>query len=125
MTITPFHMYLIMKLDSVDTLITVMVFIMLLTLIVLLVLLGNNYDYSEKEGSAYWNYWKKWFITTTILIPLLSAINAALPSTKEIAIILTAPAIINNEDVQALPAELIQLARKEVQEMLKPVESNK
>lgn len=123
MVITPFQMYLIMKLDSVDKLICAIVFIMFVALGVFLAFMSMNYDYSKKEGSAYWNYWKKWFIALAVFIPFLSTINALLPSTKDMVIIFAGSAIINNQDVQALPGELVQLARKEIQEMLKPIES--
>lgn len=111
MELTYFQMYLITKLDSVGFFIG---FFGLMTLaFYLLCSVDKNSSCPEK--------WTKSLNTTRgfVIGFLLLFLSILLPSKSDIALIYTIPALVNNQDVQAIPPELAKLARIKLEKMTK------
>lgn len=102
---TPFEVYCILMLDSVSVGAGI-------ASAIFAVLTVNNWG----EGDTRKDRIARWSAAATVLFFLLLMF---VPSTKQVAMMYTMPAIINNEDVQALPADIVKLARQEIEKMLK------
>jgi len=105
---THFQMYLITRAEVFGF--TLAVFGTIILLGVMAVLLFHTV-----EGMKLPKPWKPCFVASLIMIFL----SCLIPSTKSIALIYVVPAIVNNQDVQAIPPELAKLAKLKLEEMVK------
>lgn len=115
---TALNLYFILILDSVG----VGLFILLCCLLIAVLIIGVGYAeelFSSDESELKAKRTFKCCIGGAFFCLFLLV---ALPSTKQAAIMYVLPKIAANEDVQQLPAELVQLARKKVAELLKEEE---
>lgn len=99
MTITPFEMYLLTRLDALGF--SFFMFGVIGTLAV--VATGVNIK-----------RWAFWFLPIPIGFLLLSVLT---PTTKQAAAIIMVPAIVNNEEVQKLPDNILRLANEWLEEL--------
>ena len=117
MEISAFWIYLIGIVDSLKHSIEFLLFILFMVLVGsggFLTLTFVNYDLFErtKEEQEKRNILIKWFkrivIGSSITWILLGSICTLLPSSKTIVAMITVPAIVNNEEVQKLPNNIVQ-----------------
>ena len=117
MEISAFWIYLIGIVDSLKHSIEFLLFILFMILIGsggFLALTFMNYDIFERtrEEQEKRNTLIKWskriVIGSSITWILLGSICTLLPSSKTIVAMITVPAIVNNEEVQKLPNNIVQ-----------------
>lgn len=117
MEISAFWIYLIGTVDSLKHSIEFLLFILFMVLIGsggFLTLTFVNYDIFErtKEEQEKKNTLIKWFkrilIGSSITWIVLGSICTLLPSSKTVIAMITVPAIVNNEEVQKLPNNIVQ-----------------
>jgi len=106
---TPFEMYLITRLDGLR---------LFLALVVMFGVVATVVSFGMYSDGAF-DKCKLWGKRLVAVVLTASVGLIFLPSTKDIALIYAVPAIINNEDVQALPPELAKLARMKIDELLR------
>lgn len=116
---TSIQLYWILKLDALRCACSVSLFLLF---IILLVFMGSYGATNSDEKSFTPRFYKKLRKLMLFVIPMLSiAISGLLfiPSTKQMALILVVPKIVNNTEVQALPNKIVELANDWIDE-LKP-----
>ena len=86
------------------------------TMIAFLATVGDDYNKEEHKAIGVWARWS--FVPFFILLAILLS-SALIPNTKQMATIMVAPKIINNEQVQELPSQVLELANDWLEE-LKP-----
>jgi len=111
MELTYFQMYLITMLES---------FVFLLAVGGALLFFFGVFCFFDKNSSCPEKWTKEikhsvcmWCGVTAIILGLF------IPSKKDVAIIYLVPALVNNQDVQAIPPELAKLARVKLEEVTK------
>jgi apolipoprotein N-acyltransferase len=112
--ITSKQMYWLLMLDNIGTFLGVsfIVWIILFVISGVVVAIGiNENDWSKKLVI--------FPISVFIIASLILIIGTFLPNTKQMAVILVAPRIINNEQVQKLPNQVLELTNEWLEE-LKP-----
>ena len=105
---TPITIYLLMQADSLKESISLLfsiAVVVLFGLIVVSVLATDAASPNEKRAIA---KFRKWFIAVFISLAIL---DIAIPSSKTIAAMYTVPAVVNNEQVQQLPEEILTFVR--------------
>lgn len=107
---THFQMYLITRLDSVVILLG-----MVGGLVILAGVLVCLSKYTGEERWAQPLHPIRWMCIGVIMV----GVACMIPSKNDIALIYAVPAIVNNEDIQALPPDLAKLARSKIEELLK------
>lgn len=120
MTITPFELYLILKLDSLIMLSCALIALGFGLLFLLGLITILNWD----SNCSLWRDFPKTMKTLLVLFVLMpiigTGLNLLVPTTKQIAIIIIAPKIINatlsNEDIQKIPSGLLRLANEWIEE---------
>lgn len=119
MNITPFDVYLVMQLDSIQSACRLIFGALLIaTLAVLIVGLFQRASSFRKEDDDYRNgvakIWLGAKIGSVTFIFLLFA--SFVPSTKTAASMFLLPAIANNKEIQQLPEDLLKMVRGLVKE---------
>ena len=119
MNITPFDVYLVMQLDSIQaTCMLTFGVLLVATLVVLIVGLSQRAFAFGEEDDDYRNgiakIWLGAKIGSITIIFLLFA--SFIPSTKTAASMFLLPAIANNKEVQQLPEDLLKMVRGLVKE---------
>ena len=107
---TTFDVYLFTRLDGL--VVTAWLIFVLLCIVAIVMFIGWVGDDLREETIQ--KYVPKLIIS--LIVSLL--ISIAIPTTKDAAIIYVLPKIVNNEDVQKLPSEIVQLARKKLAELM-------
>ena len=120
MTLTAWDIYWVTRLDEISILLTVsFVLIAIVTVFFCFSWVANRSNYErqyhngvEKQKTAVGLL--KWLVPILIAVGLT---NAFIPSTKQAAVMIVLPAIVNSEAVQQIPNELTTLAREWLQEL--------
>lgn len=136
MTITPFQMYLIFKLDDLRAILGdfmipfgIMWAFCLIGLIICIIggATADTDSDAQKSFSTLVTKLRNIFLCTIIIWMAFGIIKVALPTTKQMAVILVVPAIVNSDFIQKdIPAELrslYALAKKSMEESMKGEES--
>lgn len=119
MNITPFDVYLVMQLDSIQSACRLIFGALLVaTLAVLIIGLFQRASSFRKEDDDYRNGNVKLRIGAKVgAVTLVFLFLAAfIPSTKTAASMFLLPAIANNKEVQQLPEDLLRMVRGLVKE---------
>jgi len=69
-----------------------------------------------------WERWRKDWMTAIIIFSFIILLAVLMPSTKQLATIIVAPKIINNEQIQQMPEKLLELGNKQVDKWIKDLE---
>ncbi len=113
MGITPFEIYLVMQLDSLC--------VLFLTLCMITggVSAGSFIDllinFATEERRT---FLKKALKVSTLLWAVFLLLSVFTPSSKTVAAMYVVPKIVNNENVQKLPDEMLQLFRESIKDMM-------
>lgn len=117
MTLTNWQMYWIVQLDSFATFFTIT------AAIGFIALFGSTMAYfmmkSENVDTKYLSKHFKWFLPLYAFI-ILGAIFT--PSTKDMIAIIAVPAVVNNQDVQEIPANAAKLFNEKLKQWLDEME---
>lgn len=121
MELSAFLIYLIGTVDSFNRSLDFLVFLLFIGIFVfgfVLCMTYGSYSMFEetKEGRAKKETMLKWckrgLISCSILWVILGSITILIPSSKTIIAMITVPAIVNNEEVQKLPKNVISFVNK-------------
>ena len=127
MTITPTEIYWLLKLDAIQNLFTGLTTISAIAIIFFGVSYAIKIDFTDynrdKEANEkLWSAWRKRLMLFSIVPIVFISLSTFIPSTKQMAAIMIAPPIINNEKVQQIPKDLLDilgLSIKKVKKKLK------
>ena len=118
MEITPFEIYLVMQLNSLCWLLlilcTVTGGVSVVSFINLLCISTTLRDSFEEERALF----KRVLKTSVPLSIVFLLLFVVTPSTKTVAAMYVIPNIVNNENVQKLPDEMLQLFQKSIKDMM-------
>lgn len=113
MTITPMTIYLIQRLDGIQTLSALACLISGFVFVA-----GTLYAFGAVDQDFGWDPKRSWVLKLSLclLIPSL-LVSVFVPTSKEAAAIYLIPKIANNEKVQAIPSKLLTLADEWMDEL--------
>ncbi|MBS1371480.1 MAG: hypothetical protein HPZ91_16165 [Lentisphaeria bacterium] len=115
MTISPFELYMILKLDDISNLLSVLgipliVFSILSAIAFIIWSIASIAEGDEENIQALGRLIKKIFFMTFGALLVIGLLQAAIPTTRQMAAILVVPAIVNSEFMQKdLPADLREI----------------
>lgn len=113
MEITPFEIYLVMQMNSLCVLLLILCLatggISVLSFIELLC------PFATEEKRTFLKKVLKISVPLSIVFLLLFAVT---PSTKTVAAMYVVPKVVNNENAQKLPDEMLQLFRESIKDMM-------
>ena len=107
--ISPWLIYWLMQLDSICEFVRVVAIIgsaLLIGLIAIRIMCIYASEY-DSDAKAFYNYTTKLYKFGSIIIPIFILINVFIPNTKTVASMIIIPPIINNEQVQQLPNDVL------------------
>ena len=111
MTLTAWDIYWVTRLDEISIALAIVGLGCFAGLMVGLVLMTHpDHDRWFKPG-------KKICVTSLVVGCIGLWVNTLIPSTKQAAVMIVLPAIVNSEAVQQIPNELTTLAREWLQEL--------
>ncbi len=113
MEITPFEIYLVMQMDSLCWLLFILCTVTGGVSVVSFVELLIDFTTEEKRAPL-----KKVLKINVPLSIMFLLLFVATPSTKTVAAMYVVPKVVNNENVQKLPDEMLQLFRESVKDMM-------
>jgi len=117
---THFEMYLITRLDGVCTLFGGLLTAGLTaTIIGGIIIAGSSISCSKEQGAREGRVGRRMAMWGALTSVIFGSLLTLIPTTQDMALIYAVPAIVNNEDVQALPPELAKLARMKIDELLR------
>jgi len=119
MNITSAGLYWITRADTITTFSEVVIWLWVLVLSIstfMTYVVNEDKDDSGFEKVVELYKTLKWFLIFTV-VPAIS-ITLFVPTAKELAIIFVAPVVMNNEDVQKIPIDILKLARQELDKLL-------
>ena len=117
MEISPWLIYWLMQLDSICTFIDVVAFFGSLLLFIAIAV-----RIAWKTEERYGDYKKLYEITTpyykiiSVIVPIFVLINIFIPNTKTVAAMILMPPIVNNEQVQQIPDDILTFVRSVIKE---------
>ena len=112
--ITPFQIYLFTRLDTLCGFFTIGATVLGVGLFAAFMVFGFD-NYCEEDAGLVRSNWLQWGVGFFVLF-LISALFT--PSQKDVAMMYVVPAIANNHDVQALPGDVVKLARQQIEKYL-------
>ena len=110
---TPITIYLLMQADTLKETVSLLfgvAAVALFGILIMSVLAINAASLEEQKTIA---KFRKWFITVFVSLLILDTV---IPNSKTIAAMYTVPAVINNEQVQQLPEEILTFVREFLKE---------
>lgn len=118
MTITPLELYMILKLDALHGVFTLCGFFAVISAILFCIFVACEMEEHVNIFEKYTKIAWAWLLSTILFGVVCVAGHLVTPSTKQMAAILIAPKIINNESIQELPSNLLKLANEWVEEKI-------
>jgi hypothetical protein len=120
MNITSAGLYWLTRVDPINTFAQITIWLLVAGLIVAVCITFTAHE-GHEGGTGCESVVKllkklKWFILLTGCPVILTLIF--LPTTKELAVILVAPVVMNNADVQKIPVDILKLASQELDKLL-------
>lgn len=116
---SPFVIYLIIKLNALQGLFTGFAIVSGIATIMAAFISGVDYTESRKDEAVFWNKIGKRTIKAAIPVCIVCTILEAItPSTKEAAAIYLIPKVVNNESVQNISANTLHLLEEYTAELL-------
>lgn len=133
MELSAFLIYLIGTVDSFNRSLDFLVFLLFIGIFVFGFILCMTYGSSSmfeetKEERAKKETMLKWckrgLISCSILWVILGSITILIPSSKTIIAMITVPAIVNNEEVQKLPSNVVQFVNQYLEDNIRKYQRN-
>lgn len=112
-----FLTYLVLRLDHFYTATLVTAIITAVVFAVTTIALAVNQKNKEDLGLT-----KPWFRAAGIVFCVFMVLSAIIPDTKQAAVIYCLPKIVNNEQVQKIPDNLLRLANSWIDEAVNKAE---
>ena len=118
MEISPWLIYWLMQLDSICKFVDVVAFLGSLLLIILIVIRTASKSASRYDTSAHAFYEATTNIQkfSCVIIPIFVLLNVFIPNTKTVAAMILIPPIVNNEQVQQIPDDILTFVRSVIKE---------
>lgn len=118
MEISPWLVYWLMQLDSICKFVDVVAFIGSALLLVLIAVrtVCKSVPEHDRDAKAFYNATTKLCRFGSIIIPIFILLNVFIPNTKTVAAMILIPPIINNEQVQQIPDDVLAFVRSVIKE---------
>lgn len=118
MEIPPWLVYWLMQLDSICKFVDVIAFLGSVLLLVLIALRIACKSASERDygAKAFYNATTNLCKFSSIIIPIFVLLNVFIPNTKTVATMILIPPIVNNEQVQQIPDDILTFVRSVIKE---------
>ena len=118
MEISPWLVYWLMQLDSICNFVR---FIAVLGSILLAVLITFRivfkvYAEQDEEAKTFYTVTTPLYKFSSIIIPIFILLNLFIPNTKTVAAMVLVPPIVNNEQVQQIPDDILTFVRSVIKE---------
>ena len=119
MDVTTWELYWIFQLDAIGSLLSGLAVSSIVLGIIIFAMGCSECDDNSHENDGWKRGLKlqKLAFTVIPLCILISVINTLLPTTKSMVAILAIPPVINNEQVQQLPTNVLNLLNKKLEEL--------
>lgn len=118
MEISPWLIYWLMQLDSICKFVDAIAFLGFFLLVILTVI-----RIASKSAPSYDNSAHAFYDATTnlhrfscVIIPIFISLNVFMPNTKTVAAMVLIPPIVNNEQVQQIPDDILTFVRSVIKE---------
>lgn len=118
MEISPWLVYWLMQLDSICNFvkcIAVLGSILLIVLIILRIIVKAYVEWDE-EAEAFYTVTTPLYKFSSVVIPIFVLLNVFIPNTKTVAAMILIPPIVNNEQVQQIPDDILTFVRSVIKE---------
>ena len=118
MEMSPWLVYWLMQLDSICNFIDAVAgigFVTLIGLIIVRALSANSSEY-DTDAKAVYATTTKLCKFTSIVVPVFILLNVFIPNTKTVAAMILVPPIVNNEQVQQIPEDILTFVRSVIKE---------
>ena len=118
MEISPWLIYWLMQLDAICDFVEFMAIIGSLALVALIAIrIACSTAPSYGDGAkAFYNATTKLCKFSSIIIPIFILLNIFIPNTKTVAAMVLVPPIVNNEQVQQIPDDILTFVRSVIKE---------
>lgn len=118
MELSPWLIYWLMQLDSICKFVDAVAFLGTVGLGVLIALrIGCKNAPTHDEGAkAFYNATTKLYKFSSVIVPIFILLNVFIPNTKTVAAMVLVPPIVNNEQVQQIPDDILAFVRSVLKE---------
>lgn len=118
MEISPWLIYWLIQLDSICKFVDVVAFLGSLLLIILIVVrtAWANAPRYDDGAKAFYNATTSICKFSSVIIPIFVLLNVFIPNTKTVAAMILIPPIVNNEQVQQIPDDILTFVRSVIKE---------
>ena len=118
MEISPWLIYWLMQLDSICKFVDIVAFLGFFALVLLTVIRAvcENAPSYDTGAKAFYKATTKIYKFSSIIIPIFILLNVFIPNTKTVAAMILIPPIVNNEQVQQIPDDILTFVRSVIKE---------
>jgi hypothetical protein len=118
MEISPWLIYWLMQLDSICGFveaIAVLGSVLLVVLFILRTIFKEHADW-DREAEIFYTVTTPLYKFSSVIIPIFILLNVFIPNTKTVAAMILVPPIVNNEQVQQIPDDILTFVRSVIKE---------
>ena len=118
MEISPWLIYWLMQLDSICKFVDVVAFLGSLLLLILTVIrtASKSAPKNDTGAHAFYDATTNLYKFSCVIIPIFVLLNVFIPNTKTVAAMILIPPIVNNEQVQQIPDDILTFVRSVIKE---------
>lgn len=118
MEISPWLVYWLMQLDSICDFVKCIAILgsILLAVLITLRIVFKAYAEWDRESETFYTVTTPLCKFSSIVIPIFVLINLFIPNTKTVAAMILIPPIVNNEQVQQIPDDILTFVRSVIKE---------
>lgn len=118
MEISPWLVYWLMQLDRICTFVDIIAFFgtILLILLIGFRIICKSQIKRDEDAEAFYNTTTSLCKFSCVIIPIFVLLNVFIPNTKTVAAMILIPPIVNNEQVQQIPEDILTFVRSVIKE---------
>ena len=118
MEISPWLIYWLMQLDSICKFVDAITFLGFFLLVILTVIriASKSVPSYDASAHAFYDATTNLHRFSCVIIPIFILLNVFMPNTKTVAAMILIPPIVNNEQVQQIPDDILTFVRSVIKE---------
>ena len=118
MEISPWLVYWLMQLDSICNFVEFIAVLgsILLTILIIFRIIFKVYGVWDEEAKTFYAVTTPLCKFSSVVIPIFVLLNVFIPNTKTVAAMILIPPIVNNEQVQQIPDDILTFVRSVIKE---------
>lgn len=116
-------MYLLTRVDSLRCFIEILMWAALVSCVLMSAVLAAAFLIEEVDSTMFLTKFKPWFGKALNAMLLAGALLVLIPTTKELAAIITIPAVVNNQDVKAITDNSLGILREQTAAWLREMQT--